>query len=350
MAELKRHCPTCDVWVPLTEQTRDKPVRCPKCKTSLAPQPASQRRRGVSVEVEERAARLSLRLTELTSEVQDRIEGELAEGERIVWIGRPAWVVKFVRPLPRLLGGSAGLVMAPLLLSAGTNSTEIGRAFLLAGLVVGFVGAVLFVPALIRMLIPDSRVYVLTTRRAVVFARRLFGGIRATSFGPEEAAFPGVRRAWFVSDAGDLVMRTVSRRRFRLGFGGKRSRTYLGFVGIRHRSEVKALLADTLGHHLEARTGSTAYRSLSGVFRFAGYALVSLLVLLFCLALARFAFGSQPHPKPRPADADPEPKCLNDPLHAGRRGDFFRRDDGCGIMEDGRPNPRSASRCSAANR
>src|SRR4051812_27403096 len=88
MTDFKCHCPACDVWLRLTEQTRDEPARCPQCKAVLGggqspfgrgrldlSDRVSPPHDSVSVEVEERAARLSLQLTELTSELQDRIEG-----------------------------------------------------------------------------------------------------------------------------------------------------------------------------------------------------------------------------------------------------------------------------------
>jgi Zn-finger nucleic acid-binding protein len=407
MTDFKRHCPTCDVWLQLTEQTRDKAVRCPKCKNVLAPAPAvhdalpveeepdeppARRRRGerdepprprprweqddpprrrsrrdeeeepptvrgrrltrsnsrfrdeIPADVDERARRLSLKRSDLKPAIRDLIDRELDDDEQVVWIGRHDRLLKFVRGLGWLIGGGVGLVVAVLCFVLGFASS-VGGLLLVAGLFIGFVCGIGFFAQVIRQLIPDSRVYVLTTRRALVVGWTLFGGNRATTYGPEVAACPRVRRAWFLSDAGDLVMRTLvvtTTYHSSRGSSITRSRRFFGFIGIRNLDEVDQLCADVLGWYVEELKRPKACWDVMDILQYGTWVGTPVLGLSCCLcgsfggffgklgvddkdgkkdaALRQVAWQVQADPGPKP----PEPfAAAGAPIQVGVRGPAF---------------------------
>jgi hypothetical protein len=337
MSDLKRHCPTCNLWLQLSEQTRDRPVRCPHCKNVVAPPPVldvmaaeedeppvlaaaptdedepTPRRRSrreedeeddrprrrrdepryrdeIPEDVKERASRLSLRFRDLEPETGRLIDQELHEDEKVVWFGRPDRGVKFLRNLGWVIGGGVGLALAVLCFLLAFI-TPIGGGFFLVGLFLGFACGFILFAQMLRLLIPDGRVYVLTTRRALSIGWMLFSGTRATTYGPEVAACPRVRRAWFVANAGDLVMRTLvvtttyhSRRGMPLPTM-TRSRRFFGFIDIRNLDEVDQLCADVLGVYVEEMRRPKAYWDAMDVLQYGTWIGAPGLLFTCCLCV-----------------------------------------------------------------
>src|SRR5262249_3333830 len=109
----------------------------------------------VPEDVVKRARALSLKLDDLSPPVREKIEGELAGREKIVWIGRPDRLVSFVRSVPYVVAGFLALLVAGVFaVVALTTGQGGGLIFGLFALFIGFVAGLVFVYRLIRLIFP----------------------------------------------------------------------------------------------------------------------------------------------------------------------------------------------------
>jgi hypothetical protein len=174
---------------------------------------------------------------ELIPELADKVAGELAAGESIVWAGqprldlatRPAW---FLVPFGIVFTGFSLLWMAIAALMTVGLLAPCGLPFVVVG--IGLMAS----PAWLRSLARKT-VYLLTDRRAIIWRPSVFGRVSVQSF--TAAGLGQMTRNERPDGAGDLVFQ-VSHSGF-----GENSRTETrGFLAIDNVRHVEDLVRSTL--------------------------------------------------------------------------------------------------------
>jgi LSD1 subclass zinc finger protein len=329
--EQRRQCPGCKTPLKVPEAAAGKPVRCPRCQSVIPPAaaaktapvdavraaedeaPAARRTpsrardeegkkrpakaavqaEGPDSEIEQLLARgkkLSLRLKDFSTTIQDRLHDQLTPQEQIVWVGRPTR--RSHLPLLLLMVFLA-LAIGGLLLAVGWFY-ELPTAWTLlfaAAAPVGFAFA--NAEPVYRVLFPGSICYVLTSRRTLACVRYPFWSFSPTQvFGFKEgpSAYPRKKAHWLFRNVGTLFMGDAIFLPIQTFLGmTKISRAVYGFVGIDNIDAVDELVRGTL----QPRSKSKAvWPKANKAFVIFGFVLAGVMLLVMGGVVALiFALG-----------------------------------------------------------
>jgi hypothetical protein len=195
----------------------------------------------------------------LPPELATRVESELAQGERLVWVGQPLPGLYRLRSIPMAIIGIffLGFSLLWLALTGGLAVVGAGMAgqadpaagvgvgsfmgcFALVGLVplavgIGLVTAPLWMGSMAR-----KTVYALTDRRAIVFEPQLFRTVQVRSY--TAAGLGAMSRVERGDGSGDLVFEEYTTR----GSNNTTTTTRRGFLAIPNVHQVEGLIRKTL--------------------------------------------------------------------------------------------------------
>jgi hypothetical protein len=196
----------------------------------------------------------------LPAKFEEQVNQELLRGEKIVWGGKPSYIVVLVNALvfPLAALGLAGLAYL------GLFGKELGPFIVLAGVVYGIYGFTL--KWIFRLFKAARTCYVLTTRRAIVWKPWLLFFKASQVYQPVDMTKMRCRKGWFYPNSGDVIFYTETfvnssgggGRHGRYGAGGYHGRhgrgggtvsvkvVHHGFLEIKRAVEVHALLRQTL--------------------------------------------------------------------------------------------------------
>ena len=191
--------------------------------------------------------------TLLPAAVKKQVNNEITAKEDVVWLGQPCPKMMIVRNLWAIFVGVFFVSMfifvgGFLLLKDMSGAT---KGILLGGLwLVAVVGISALVPILSRRKAHQT-CYVITTRRAIVFAGGFFGSPSIESFKPNLLAHMRPMKSWVFKDgAGDLVFRSVTTitttHHKHGGSSTSRSTAYYGFLAIRNMDKIEQKIRRTL--------------------------------------------------------------------------------------------------------
>jgi hypothetical protein len=195
----------------------------------------------------------------LPPELATRVESELAEGERLVWVGQPLPGLYRRRSIPLVFIGIffLGFSLLWLALTGGVALVAGGAAgqadpaagvgvggfmgcFALFGLLplamgIGMVTSPLWMGSMAR-----KTVYALTDRRAIIFEPQLFRTVQVRSY--TAAGLGAMSRVERGDGSGDLVFEEYTTR----GSNNTTSTTRRGFLAIANVHQVEGLVRKTL--------------------------------------------------------------------------------------------------------
>jgi hypothetical protein len=253
----------CGVTIEAPGSLAGQSVKCPQCSAAVSiPSPAS----GAKAEnYREHGS--------VPAVLKEKALKDLDPNERVVWIGQPMPALIFVRSIAWIVGGGIGVLIALVWLfgvfafvsaaDSGANKKAVapqqagktaappkssawpGVLFPIGLLCVSAgCAAVPFV----RRHYAGRTCYVLTNRRAVVFAEGLFGPTR-DSYPPLEVAAMRRSDSWVYSGSGDLIFRSVTivtTSRSRTGWSQSVKTRHYGFLAVPQINDVEKIVRETL--------------------------------------------------------------------------------------------------------
>lgn len=193
---------------------------------------------------------------------REQIEEELSKGEKMLWCGQPARRVVMVRAilffciLGSLLFIFAAVFLVIGLVGLGKKGNDV-TMFLLPG-------GLFMVISIGMMLMPIYKIwqagrtcYVLTNRRAIVWACNWYGGINMENYNPAQVVNMFRRDMWFFGKgAGDLVFKTVTVITTTHHHGGPRNAYrgsstsattyYYGFLSVENVRQIEKMVRECL--------------------------------------------------------------------------------------------------------
>ncbi len=200
-------------------------------------------------------SRAGLESATLPPDLQEQVENELQDREKVIWVGQPNPKLVFLRNLWILIFGLvlvvAGTTWAVTALAKG--APNIG--FVLGPILMAVIGAVTTVVPFVKRKLAHRSCYILTNKRAIVW-NNVFFTVKREHYKPEDLM--NVRRidAWLVKGAGDVVFRTKTiittttyRDKRTGGYRGSSTSKrviYYGFLAVDNAREVELLIRDTL--------------------------------------------------------------------------------------------------------
>lgn len=181
----------------------------------------------------------------LTEAMHERIKAELAEGERLVWAGRPvrrlmgagrARAALLLCGVLPLAGGTGLIVWA---IEAGKPDHRLAFGSMLAGV------GLLLTPLLawgirVKRRVWQLTLYALTDRRAITWTPDPLGHLTVRSFYPTELG--GLHRKERPDGAGNVILTETTLP----GYQGMATVQTKGFLNIDRVREVEQLVRDTL--------------------------------------------------------------------------------------------------------
>lgn len=207
----------------------------------------------------EERARRSLAQCDVPDEMMEQAEGELGQGERLVWVGQPVPKIMVMRSLGASIG-AAFISIIFLVVSFTMIIPEKNTPMIMKLAFPGIAGVILLgaasVPFLAKMRARKT-LYAITSRRAVVWNCNWVGMVSLTNYTPEQLQNMWRRNSWFMSDqgGGDLIFKSVTvittthhygRRGGYRGSSTSSTTYYYGFLAILDAAEVEVLLRETL--------------------------------------------------------------------------------------------------------
>jgi hypothetical protein len=195
----------------------------------------------------------------LPPELATRVESELAQGERLVWVGQPLPGLYRLQSIPMLIIGIffLGFSLLWLALTAGVGLIGAGAAgqadpaaglgiggffscFALFGLLPLAIGIFLVTAPLWTGSMARRTVYALTDRRAIIFEPQLFRTVQVRSY--TAAGLGAMSRTERGDGSGDLVFDEYTTR----GSNNSTTTTRRGFLAIANVHQVEGLIRKTL--------------------------------------------------------------------------------------------------------
>jgi hypothetical protein len=195
----------------------------------------------------------------LPPELTSRVESELAQGERLVWVGQPLPGLYRMRTIPLVVmgvcfGGFSILWVACLVAMGlfGVEPEALGHpaARVLFGIEVSFLslpglgalacGIFLITSPLWGVWMARRTLYALTARRAIIFGRQLLGTVRVHSY--TAAGLGAMSRVECGDGAGDLLFEEYTTR----GANNSTTTKRRGFLAIANVHQVEELIRKTL--------------------------------------------------------------------------------------------------------
>jgi hypothetical protein len=195
----------------------------------------------------------------LPPELATRVESELSQGERLVWVGQPSPSLYRLRSIPLLIVGIffLGFSVLWLVLTAGIGLIGVGAAgqadpaaevgvgsffgcFSLVGLFPLAIGILLVTSPLWMGSMARKTVYAVTDRRAIIFEPQMFRTVQVRSY--TAAGLGTMSRVERGDGSGDLVFEEYTTR----GSNNNTSTTRRGFLAIPNVHQVEELIRKTL--------------------------------------------------------------------------------------------------------
>jgi hypothetical protein len=187
----------------------------------------------------------------LPEDLNARVRAELAEGERLVWVGQP-------NPARAVRSSYAAVVIGAIImgialfgsmaaLTAGAAAGDFGVGFAcfpICGLPVLLFGLFMLTSPIWVRRRAEQTCYALTNRRALTWVAGWFGRVDVRSYGP--AQLQKLRRTEYGDGGGDLVFEEIVTRSTDTDGNWQTHRTQYGFLAIDNVRAVEELLRKTL--------------------------------------------------------------------------------------------------------
>jgi hypothetical protein len=251
---------SCSAKLKVGDHLNGKHIKCPKCGSvipvgggngtptapSPAPAPAARPKAPPAPTVEEVLADSGL-----SAEERERLEGELAAGERLLWAGKPVARWAFIRGWgigSGLLFGTVVLVVILILASkdgmlGGTAGTLVFIGLLLAALASAAAGIAW---PFLRRWYATLVVYAVTSKRALSWGPNYFGKVSLNEYEPEDMAKLYRTEITPGPDGVGNIIFGVSARRKKTREGIEVSYHRYGFFLLRRAAQVEKLLREAL--------------------------------------------------------------------------------------------------------
>jgi hypothetical protein len=217
--------------------------------------PAKRARRADPDEDDDEDAPRSCKLPE---DLRSRVENELEDGEKRIWVGQPAPELVFKRSLLRagvmLFFGLVSVVMVFVMFAAELKKGNAAMVVLSLPIPLGIMAAGIALPFYQKWR-ASRTCYLLTNERAIVFQPNVFCIMQTTRYSPRELRAMRWNNSFWDKTAGDVVFKTVTvitttHYRDRRGHyaGSRTSATtyYYGFLAVRDPQAVHRLISRTL--------------------------------------------------------------------------------------------------------
>ncbi|MCA9071931.1 MAG: hypothetical protein KDA84_23545 [Planctomycetaceae bacterium] len=200
----------------------------------------------------------------LPPDLDNRVQSELRDGERLLWVGQPIPARYGRKGTPLMIFGGVftafslfWIVMALTIGGfAGANGLGwIGLIFPLFGVPFVLVGAgMLSAPFWMKKLAAQT-FYAITDRRVILWEAGLFGRMEVRSYDPSQ--LKTIRRVEYANGEGDLILEEfVTYGRDSDGHR-TRHRKLHGLMAIAHVRDVEELIHRALVAPIESNQGST---------------------------------------------------------------------------------------------
>ena len=180
----------------------------------------------------------------IPSDLASMVQGELTDGEKLVWTGRPLVGRIVLMALPLFLFGIPFTAFAVVWMGgAGWMGGQVGRGgswFALFGLPFVMVGLALVGSPVWYGYKASKMCYALTDRRAIIWEPIIFGGLQIRSYVAN--ALGSMVRNQRGDGSGDLIFEEI----VRYSNKGRRSVTQRGFLAINDVRDVDNLIRATL--------------------------------------------------------------------------------------------------------
>lgn len=195
---------------------------------------------------------MMLQTTVLPMAMQHRVDGELRDGEELIWTAQPrAWLAARSFWFATLFGAAfAGFAVFWIFGAAGVSggfSSANGSFswFPLFGVPFVLVGLAIMLSPLLAARAARHTAYALTSERAIVFKASVFGSFSVQSFNADELG--DMTRRERRDGSGDLVFKEIVTEGRDSDGHRTTSTTRYGFLAIDSVHEVEKLVRATLG-------------------------------------------------------------------------------------------------------
>jgi hypothetical protein len=250
----------CGVTLEAPAAVAGKSVKCPRC-TAIVGMPARRVDDGVAITCREDGA--------VPAELKEKLLAGLDRSERPVWIGQPIPRLVLLRGGVYLAISGLGILVALMWLAltlvpaqpaapqpqpqpgkkvAAPAATANPLRNPLPPIALLIVSACVSAVPLVHRWLATRTCYAITTRRALVYKKGLFGPTRE-SYSPLEVSAMRRSNSWLAAGSGDLIFRTVHviTHVRKPGMWNNNIRTvHYGLLAIPHLDEVEKLLRETL--------------------------------------------------------------------------------------------------------
>jgi hypothetical protein len=249
---------TCGVTLEAPAVAAGKSVKCPRC-AAVVGMPAREGEDGTAIRCREDGA--------VPADLKEKVLAGLDRSEKPVWIGQPIPRLVLLRSGVYLAISGLGILIALLWLavalvpsqaaapapkpgqkSAAPAATANPLKNPLPPIGLLFVSACVSAVPLVHRWLATRTCYAITTRRALVYKKGLFGPTRE-SYSPLEVSAMERRNSWLSAGSGDLIFRTVhviTHVRKPAMWNNNIRTVHYGFLAIPQLDEVEKLLRETL--------------------------------------------------------------------------------------------------------
>jgi hypothetical protein len=242
---------SCAAKLRVGDHLKGKHVQCPKCGSLLAVGAANGSAAPPAAPAPPPTSAAVLARSDLSQAERGLLEGQLTPGERVVWAGKPAERVAYLRAWLATFAFvfAAGVLVTILVILLAQGVLHNTGALIVSG-IVGTGAAVFLAIGFAWPFWARHRArktfYTITTRRALGWFCSLLGRVKFQPFEPAEVA--GVHRVTLTKgpdDVGHLIFGARLVRR-NVGRGQVEYVERWGFFNVPRAAEVERLLRETL--------------------------------------------------------------------------------------------------------